>query len=406
MISPVTKWTARQTGLLSDLNVFTLKKWQQEKLEKQIEYVRKNSRFYSKNLPNSNILTDLPFTFPSDIANNPLSFLAIPQNEVARITTLANSGTTRLRKRIFFSKNDIERTIDFFSVGMSSMVSRGDHVQILISNRTENSLGSLLKQSIERIGVSAEIQGVIKNVNAAIETSRKADCLVGMPAEIFYMSRIEQNLRPKSVLLTADYVPKSVIESIKETWKCDVYTHYGHTEFGYGCAVDCNQHCGHHLRDVDLIFEIVSPDTGKPVNNGEKGEIVITTLSNEAMPLIRYKTGNISSIIDKPCKCGSLLPRLGRIEGRYESIINVGKSNTICIHRLDEIIFSNPLIRAFNALLKNTWKHKTLLLTIDSSENLNLDFLKERLPSGVDIEIKFGNADPFSNRRKRRIDIE
>eukprot|EP00825_Cyclidium_porcatum_P007863 TRINITY_DN13946_c0_g1_i3.p1 TRINITY_DN13946_c0_g1~~TRINITY_DN13946_c0_g1_i3.p1 ORF type:complete len:295 (-),score=25.51 TRINITY_DN13946_c0_g1_i3:50-934(-) len=274
-------------------------------------------------------ITELPFTFPSDIANDPFAFLSIPQSLVARVTTLANSGTTLLKKRIFFSKADLERTVNFFATGMKTMVHKGEHVQILISNRTENSLGSLLKNSLLRIGVSSEITGTIKTANAAIKASKDADCLIGMPAEILYMSRVEQNLRPKSVLLTADYVPQSVIESIRETWKCNVFSHYGHTEFGFGCAVDCEQHNGYHLRDADFIFEIINPKTGKPVIEGKSGEIVITTLSNEAMPLIRYRTGNISSIIEKPCGCGGSLHRLGRVEGRIESNIPIGDNTCL-----------------------------------------------------------------------------
>jgi phenylacetate-coenzyme A ligase PaaK-like adenylate-forming protein len=406
MISPVNKWIAERTGLLADLNVETLRQWQQKKLEALIVYARRNSRFYQEKLPNTNKLTDLPFTLPAYIADDPLSFLAIPQSEVVRVTTLANSGTTRLKKRIFFSEADLERTIDFFTAGMSTMVCKGDHVQILISNRTENSLGSLLKQSLERIGVASEISGAIKTANAAIEASRKADCLVGMPAEIFYMSRTEQNLRPKSVLLTADHVPQSVIESIKETWKCNVFTHYGHTEFGYGCAVDCGHHNGHHLRDADIICEIINPETGKPVHQGEHGEIVITTLSNEAMPLIRYRTGNISCIFDEPCGCGSLLHRLGRIEGRYESVISVGNGKTITIHQLDELIFRNPVVRGFDALLKNDSGRKTLQLTVDSLGSVDLDFITKKLPSEVNLKVIYGEADPFTHRRKRRLYIE
>jgi phenylacetate-coenzyme A ligase PaaK-like adenylate-forming protein len=254
MISPVNTWTAERTGLFGNLNPETLLKWQNNKLKSRIEYACKNAGFYHDKLGNDCELSDLPFTSPSDIVKDPLAFLAIPQNLVARVTTLANSGTTRLKKRIFFSEDDLERTKDFFAAGMSTMINKGDRAQILISNKTENSLGSLLKKSLERIGVFSEISGVIKSADKAINDSQGADCLIGMPAEIFYMSRTAPGMRLKSVLLTADYIPKSVIDSIKETWKCNVFSHYGHTEFGFGGAVDCEQHSGYHLRNADLLF--------------------------------------------------------------------------------------------------------------------------------------------------------
>ncbi|NVO09731.1 MAG: phenylacetate--CoA ligase family protein [Bacteroidales bacterium] len=405
MISPVETWVAERTGLRDNLNPETLKKWQLGKLSALIQYACENTKFYHEKLHSTSDITELPFTSPSDIAADPFAFLAIPQSLVARVTTLANSGTTHLKKRIFFSKADLERTIDFFAVGMSTMVRKGEKSQILISNRTENSLGSLLKESLLRIGVTSEISGTIKSVNAAIEASKGGDCLIGMPAEMLYMSHKAPELRPRSVLLAADYIPQSLINGIKETWKCDVFTHYGHSEFGFGCAVDCDQHNGYHLRDADLIFEIIDFKTGKSAKIGESGEIVITTLSNEAMPLIRYRTGNISRFINTPCGCGSLLPRLGSIEGRISSYIPIGEGKVLSIHQLDEIIFADPNVRSFDASIKNDKVMKTLLLTVDSNGSIDLDSFSDKLPKSINVEVKYDKVDPFSHRAKRRINI-
>lgn len=403
MISPIDSWVADKTGLRGNLNPETLKIWQRKKLKETLDYARKNTKFYSDKLGSVTELEDLPFTMPSDIANDPLAFLAVPQNTVERVTTLSNSGTTHLKKRVFFSKADLERIKDFFAIGMSSMVKKGDHAQILISNKTENSLGSLLSESLSRIGVISEISGAIRTVDTAIKASRNADCLVGMPSEILYMSRKAPELRPKSVLLAADIAPQSVINSIKETWKCNVFIHHGHSEFGYGCAVDCEYHNGLHLRDTDHIFEIIDPNTDKPCNPGVSGEIVITTLTNEAMPLIRYRTGNISQIIDTPCKCGSLLHRLGNIEGRISDYISIVDGKTINIHQLDEILFNIPSVYGFDASLIYEWGRITLQLTIESSKRLDLDLLKSMLPEELNIQVNYGNADPFVRRGKRRI---
>ena len=398
-------WLAEKTSLSDNLNPETLHNWQIEKLKKLIKYASENTAFYKDKLHITNNISELPFTLPSEIANDPFAFLAIPQNLVSRVTTLANSGTTRLKKRIFFSESDLERIIDFFAVGMSSMVNKGEHAQILISNRTENSLGSLLKESLSRIGVSSEISGAIKSVSSAIADARNADCLVGMPAEILYMSYVDETLRPKSVLLTADYVPKSVVDRIRNTWKCNVFSHYGHTEFGYGFAVDCSHHNGFHLRSADFIVEIINLKTENPASIGESGEIVITTLSNKAMPLIRYRTGNISSIINAPCSCGCNLPRLGKIEGRIESNIPIGNGETISIHLLDEIIFAIQEVRGFNATLQFKTGKTLLCLTIDAFDKIDINFIKSILPKNLNLKIKYDTVDPFNHRSKRRIQI-
>lgn len=401
MISPVDLWVGERTGLLNNLNTETLRLWQLKKLNCQLEHMRENSKFYRDKLKDVIKYDDLPFTCPSDIANDPFAFLCVPQRDIARVTTLSTSGTTGSKKRIFFTNNDLERTIDFFAYGMKTLMCADEHAAILMSNDTENSMGRLLKEGLLRIGVTSQILSDIKSVDDALEASRNADCLIGLPSEIFYMSRIKKDLRPNSVLLSADYVPKCVIDSIRETWKCSVFSHYGSTEFGFGCAVQCGCFEGHHLRLADLIFEVVHPETLLPVKAGECGEIVITTLNKEAMPLIRYRTGDLARMIIEPCNCGGMLPRLGRVEGRRDNDINIGNDQTVSIHKLDEIIFAIPTVRSFYATLKN----KTLHLTIDSVDSLNQTFLKSNLPSELQIEIAYTKVDPFMKRGKRCISL-
>ncbi len=85
---------------------------------------------------------------------------------------------------------------------------------------------------------------------------------------------------------------------------------------GYGGGVSCAAHAGYHLREADLLFEIVDPGSGQPVADGQMGEVVFTTLTRRTMPLIRYRTGNLASWITTPCPCGSVLRRLGWVQGR------------------------------------------------------------------------------------------
>lgn len=403
MISPVHNWAAEKTGLYENLNPVTLKKWQQNKLNEVIEYCRTGSKFYSNKLSASTELLDLPFTYPSDLANDPPAFLAIPQNKVARVSTHANSGTTNRKKRVFFSDADLERTRVFFAVGMSDIVNKDQTAGILISSETENSLGRLLKESLERIGVKSKIAGNIKNVHDVFEISRGADCLVGMPSELFYLCKTAPDLRPKSILLAGDIASQAIIKSIQEIWECSVFTHYGHTEFGYGCAVDCNYHDGLHLRDADNIFEIINPATNKPAKSGEIGEITVTTLSNEAMPLIRYRTGNYARILTAPCKCGSSLHRLGNIEGRLSDSFVLPGGGKINILQLEELLFSIADVRSFNAVLNE--KENSLKIILDAANKIDSAPLVKILPEELQIDINYGIADPFMTHQKRRIQI-
>jgi len=403
MISPVHTWIAEKTGLLDNLSSQALTDWQLEQVGRMVDYARKNTRFY-RNLPEfKGNLSDLPYTTAGDIARHPMDFLAIPQSEVARITTLTTSGTTGTKKRIFFSESDIERIRQYFAVGMKSLTTAGQHAAILISDDTLNSLGYLLREALGRTGVSSEIHYYLPGFEAAVIASRNADCLVGMPAEILYMCRSFPDLRPKSILLTADYVPESIIKSVSETWHCEVFSHYGMTEVGFGYAVDCEHHEGHHTRDADVLVEIIDSLTGQTCSPGQTGEVVLTMFSNEAMPLIRYRTGDLSHFIAAPCSCGSNLKRLGRIISRYEDDISLPRGHRMNIHLIDEILFAITTVRGFDAAFIQTENKSRLFLVIDSFNEIEANFLADILPPGLELNIQYRENDPFTHRGKRRL---
>ena len=128
-------------------------------------------------------------------------------------------------------------------------------------------------------------------------------------------------LRLKSVLLSADCAARSLVRTIEASWRCRVFDHYGMTEMGLGGGIDCRARAGYHLRENDLYFEVVDPATGRPVPEGESGEVVFTTLNRLGMPLIRYRTGDISRFLPEPCSCGSGLRRLDYIGGRADAVL-------------------------------------------------------------------------------------
>jgi phenylacetate-coenzyme A ligase PaaK-like adenylate-forming protein len=110
------------------------------------------------------------------------------------------------------------------------------------------------------------------------------------------------------------------------------------TEMGYGGAVACEARDGYHLREADLFVEVVDPETGRGVPDGVSGEVVFTTLAVSAMPLIRYRTGDLAHFLPEPCPCGSRLRRLGKIAGRRASGAVIGQSIRLTISALDEAI--------------------------------------------------------------------
>jgi phenylacetate-coenzyme A ligase PaaK-like adenylate-forming protein len=153
------------------------------------------------------------------------------------------------------------------------------------------------------------------------------------------------------VLLSTDYVPASLVENIQRSWGCRVYQHYGMTEMGYGGGVECDAHAGYHLREADLFVEIIDPARGRVMPEGMSGEVVFTTLSRRAMPLIRYRTGDMARFIPEACPCGSPLPRLDKVRGRRTNEVVLAPKIRLDMSMLDEALFAIPEIFDYQAEL-------------------------------------------------------
>ena len=133
--------------------------------------------------------------------------------------------------------------------------------------------------------------------------------VVGIPVQVLGLARLSvaggAPLHLKTVLLSTDHCSPVVATAIEAAWGCRVFDHYGTTEMGLGGGVDCEAHAGYHLREADLLVEVVDPESGAPLPDGEYGEVVFTTLTREAMPLIRYRTGDRGRFLPGACPCGS-----------------------------------------------------------------------------------------------------
>ena len=273
----------------------------------------------------------IPFTTASHLAGDPSGFLAVRQDDVARIVTLRTSGSTGEAKRLFFTEGDLELTMDFFHHGMSTLVRPGQRVAVLLPCERPDSVGDLLVRGLRRMDVRALAYGPVTDPVSAADTiaSYQAHCLVGIPTQVLAVARTRVGAAIgkgsiKSILLSTDYVPRAIAGTLEKVWGCRVFTHYGMTEMGLGGGVECEALDGYHLREGDLYFEVVDHETGEVASDGALGEVVFTTLTRRGMPLIRYRTGDIARIIPQPCPCGSALRRMERVRGRWDGSVRLG----------------------------------------------------------------------------------
>jgi phenylacetate-CoA ligase len=335
-----------------------LAEWQLAKLNETLAWVRTCSAFYRQyfaGLPESisslEELRQFPFTTPEDIRQNPLRLVCVSQDEIRRVVTLQSSGTTGEPKRIYFTADDQDLTVDFFGVGMSTLTEPGDRVLILLPGETPGSVGDLLRLGLARLGRIPLPYGPVCDPLHALETmeSQRADCLVGSPTQVLGLARRWQSGRkaPRSVLLSTDYVPAAIVRALEETWGCRVFNHYGATEMGLGGGVDCEARRGYHLREADLLFEVINLETGESVPDGEYGEVVFSTLTRRGMPLIRYRIGDRSRFLPGACPCGTELRTMEKVSGRFGGFVKVG-APTLRLPDFDEALFPIPGLLNFS----------------------------------------------------------
>lgn len=262
-------------------------------------------------------LPQLPFTTAEDLARWG-DFLCVSQGEVERLVTLHTSGTQGVPKRLAFTAHDLRRTRAFFSAGMAQLLHPGQTLLVLLPGAERpNGVVAQLWQALRHVRVAS---CRMEELPAVLEELRP-HTIVGGPSQLRALLPLAgtagtARLPGGGLLSSAEPLDADLCRQLERRLDCTVLDHYGLTESGYGGGVQCLARNGFHMRALDVLVEIVHPLTGLPLPPGEEGEIVITTLHREAMPLVRYRTGDVAAWLPGPCACGSPLPRLGEVRGR------------------------------------------------------------------------------------------
>ena len=273
-------------------------------------------------------LAKLPLTRPSDIAGM-WSFVCGSQDRIDRIVTLSTSGTSGKPKRLAFTETDLMRTARFFASGMAQIVAPGELLLVCLpGSERPSGVADLLRIGLERRGTRVAslasprsgTDGMAELIDAV--RARRPHSLVMSPRQLeglFDAFASEAPAGLQSLLVSSDWCDPALAEKVRQAWGIEVIDHYGITESCFGAALECLRHDGLHIRHLDLLVEIVDPVTGEALPAGSIGEIVFTTLRQEVMPLLRYRTGDASWLVPGPCACRSPYARLGGMLGRFET---------------------------------------------------------------------------------------
>ena len=298
-------------------------------------------------------LPSLPFTTEEDLARNAAGLLLCSQSEITRVLSDATSGTTGEAKRVFYTEGDCERTVELFMAGLGELIFPGSVTMILFPFSGPFGLGELIAEAVERLGARPLKLGIALSYGElrAVMEKEKPDSFVGMPVQLLSILRVCGRGSLRRALVSGDACPAAVIAGCEDILGSKLFPHYGSREMALGGAICCPAHAGMHLRENHVIAEIVDED-GQPLPPGEWGELVITTIGMEAMPLIRYRTGDRTRVIPGVCPCGSEVLRLdtvGRLDGGAE------------LAALDEALFSLPFVADYRAERRGGRLHLEIL---------------------------------------------
>ncbi|WP_419152849.1 phenylacetate--CoA ligase family protein [Aeribacillus alveayuensis] len=315
-------------------------KIQLERLQQTVNRVYHNVEFYRKkfdelglkpdNIKSLNDITKLPFTKKKDLRDNyPFGLLAVSKDEVVRVH--ASSGTSGKPTVVAYTKNDIK---NWSEIVARAIVAAGGQKGDIFHNAYGYGLftgGLGLHFGAEELGVATiPASGGNTERQIMIIEDFKPRGIAGTPSYILNIAEkmMELGIDPRKTSLKygifgAEPWSEEMRATLENTFDIKAIDIYGLSEvMGPGVAIECHEaQDGLHIADDHFLVEVINPETLEPVQDGEEGELVFTSLTKEAFPIIRYRTGDIGSITREKCICGRTSVRMSRVKGRIDDML-------------------------------------------------------------------------------------
>jgi phenylacetate-CoA ligase len=344
-----------KTFMPSFNDIEELKQHQLNGLQWTVAHAYRGSDFYRKKLDQAGVhpegiqslddMQKLPFATADALREGyPFPLLSVPESKVVRIH--ASSGTTGKRKILAYTQKDIDDWAHFFArcYEMAGLTQK-DRVQIAVGYGVWTA-GVGFQLGCEKFGAMALPVGpgnVDMQCQFLVDLQSTVMCCTAsmglLMAEEINRRKLKDRIALKKMIFGSERSSDAMRNQIKELLGLeDMFDITGMTElYGPGTGLDCFKHEGIHYWADYYILEILDPTTLNPVAPGEIGEMVVTTLCKEAAPLIRYRTRDLTRLIEAPCSCGNILPMHDRILGRSDDMI-IFRAVNIYPGQIDEVL--------------------------------------------------------------------
>lgn len=317
-----------------------IQKIQLEKLKEQVKYCYENSSFYRKKFDEVGLkpediktladIVKIPFTLKSDLRDNyPYGMVTTKPEEIVEIH--ASSGTTGNPIVGSYTKSDMDMWSELMARCMYTTGARPQDI-IHVSYGYGLFTGGLgMHYGIQKLGARV-VPASGGNTERQIKLMKDlgATVLACTPSFAVYLAETmtkeginpRKDLKLKRGIFGAEPWSNKIRERIEAETGLEAYDIYGLTELcGPGVSIECEEHDGLHVWEDHFIVETIDPDTGEQLAPGEEGELVFTTLTKKGMPMLRYRTRDISKIVTETCKCGRTHARMMRVTGRSDDML-------------------------------------------------------------------------------------
>lgn len=365
-----------------------------ERLQATLNRAVTNVPFYHEQFARNGVVPELvrsvsdlakvPFTTRDDLVDHqPYGFFAVPLRDIARIHS--SSGTTGRPVVVGYTRNDRAHWAECLSRILRAIgIDSSDIVQVSFAYGLFSG-GFGLDMGAEHMGATViPVSAGDVEQQIRIMLDYHTTCLFATPSYALQIAHVmeKKGIRSQQLSLTrglfgAEPWSEEVRTRIQESLGISAYDIYGISELmGPGVAGECEHRNGLHIWEDHFLPEIVDPETGAVLEPGREGELVITTLTRESMPLIRYRTGDITTILEGPCPCGRPHVRIARIRNRKTDFFIVRGVN-IYIRDVEEIlrkIFDIPV--RYQIVVSRNDLGDTIELLIEVNERLFTDELR------------------------------
>lgn len=392
---------------------------QLERLQATINRAASNVPFYSRRLAELGLepedfqspedLRRLPFTTKEELrASYPYDMVAVPLREVVRFHL--SSGTTGAPTVIAYTANDLAHWTDLVARNLAAAgVGRDDVVQIFFGYGLFSG-GFGLHQGAEALGASViPVSSLELQQQLQIMQDFRSTVLVGLPSYALTLAReLERSgLDPNGLslrvgLFGAEPWSEKTRKEIEARLYLEAFDIYGLSEMGGpGVSGECQYHSGLHLAEDHFLIEVLDPVTGEPVAEGEEGELVFTSLTREALPLIRYRSGDLSRISTEPCKCGRTSARMERVSRRTDDMlivhgINVFPEDVAAVLKGFAELGSDFQLVAERQEGLDVLEVRAELVEMPSDVRAMHQLVRERLEQALGFEVRIALVEPGS----------